>query len=87
MYIIRNETCLKKRKRKNFSFFSLIFLFFKRSYEKNIINHKAIKAIKKRDLVTIWRIKIHGTLAITATVPLLNLNLNYEKLHCKYNDN
>jgi len=27
--------------------------------------------------------KIHGALAITASAPLLNLNLNYEKLRCK----
>ena len=29
--------------------------------------------------------KIHGTTAITANVPLLNLNLNYEKLRHKDN--
>ena len=28
--------------------------------------------------------KIHGAIAITAIAPLLNLNLNYEKLHAKY---
>ena len=27
--------------------------------------------------------KIHGTIALTATAPLLNLNLNYEKLRHK----
>ena len=30
-------------------------------------------------------IKIHGAIAFTATTPLLNLNLNYEKLRHKYN--
>jgi len=30
--------------------------------------------------------KIHGTPASTASVPLLNLNLNYEKLHHKGRD-
>ena len=29
-------------------------------------------------------IKIHGAIAVTAITPLLNLNLNYEKLHVKY---
>ena len=28
--------------------------------------------------------KIHGAIAVTAITPLLNLNLNYEKLHVKY---
>ena len=28
--------------------------------------------------------KIHGAIAVTAITPLLNLNLNYEKLHSKY---
>lgn len=28
--------------------------------------------------------KIHGASAFTAFTPLLNLNLNYEKLHVKY---
>ena len=27
---------------------------------------------------------IHGAIAVTAITPLLNLNLNYEKLHVKY---
>ena len=40
--------------------------------------------IKKLSLLKQWYIsKIHGTIAITATVPLLNLNLNYEKLRNK----
>ena len=26
----------------------------------------------------------HGAIAVTAIAPLLNLNLNYEKLHVKY---
>ena len=30
-----------------------------------------------------YSIKIHGAIAFTATAPLLNLNLNYEKLRCK----
>ena len=29
-------------------------------------------------------LKIHGAIAVTAITPLLNLNLNYEKLHVKY---
>ena len=28
--------------------------------------------------------KKHGAIAVTAIAPLLNLNLNYEKLHFKY---
>ena len=31
----------------------------------------------------IVRTNIHGVATITATTPLLNLNLNYEKLHHK----
>lgn len=31
-------------------------------------------------------IKIHEAIALTAIAPLLNLNLNYEKLHYKYNN-
>lgn len=30
-------------------------------------------------------IKIHEAIALTAIAPLLNLNLNYEKLRRKYN--
>ena len=65
----------------------MIFLFFECRFEKNSTVPKVANIVKKRDLLTIWRIKIHGTTAITATVPLLNLNLNYEKLQCKYSDN
>ena len=31
--------------------------------------------------------KIHGVIALTATAPLLNLNLNYEKLRNKVKNN
>ena len=55
--------------------------------KKNIIDFGHRNIVKKRELMTIGRIKIHGTIAITATVPLLNLNLNYEKLQCKDSDN
>ena len=36
--------------------------------------------------MTIGCIKIHGAIAFTAIAPLLNLNLNYEKLQCKDTD-
>ena len=31
-------------------------------------------------------IKIHEAIALTAIAPLLNLNINYEKLRFKYSD-
>ena len=34
--------------------------------------------------IIIKKIKIHEAIAFTAIAPLLNLNLNYEKLHPKY---
>ena len=54
---------------------------------KNVIDLHMSNIVKKKELVTLGRQKIHGTIALTATVPLLNLNLNYEKLQCKYSDN
>ena len=43
-------------------------------------------ATKKLQLpfIIIKKIKIHEAIAFTAIAPLLNLNLNYEKLHPKY---
>ena len=63
-------------KKRNFNFFCFlmsIFLFLNHSFRKNII--ASATHIKK----------IHGAIALTATAPLLNLNLNYEKLRRKYN--
>ena len=50
-----------------------LFLFFKQFLVKNYRRCRR------------FYIKIHGTIAFTATVPLLNLNLNYEKLRHKDN--
>ena len=62
-------------KKRNFNFFCFLmsfFLFFNQSSTKNAMSFRQTK-------------KIHGAIALTATAPLLNLNLNYEKLRRKYN--
>ncbi len=41
---------------------------------------------RKRQKIQVATYKIHGTPASTANVPLLNLNLNYEKLPYKGRD-
>ncbi len=87
MYMKPFKMMFKKRKRKNFFFLCLIFLFFILKVKKNYTAQNRANIIKKRDLLPIWSIKIHGTIAFTAIVPLLNLNLNYEKLQCKDSDN
>ena len=66
--------CLKKRKRIYFCFLMHVFLFLKLFSEN----------FDKED-TRYYDIKIHGTFTITANAPLLNLNLNYEKLRHKDN--
>ena len=66
---------IKKRNFNFFSFLALIFLFLSLFLRKNIIAPLVDGMLKK----------IHGATALTATAPLLNLNLNYEKLRRKYN--
>ena len=63
-------------KKRNFNFFCFLmsfFLFFTQSLTENAISFIQIHK------------KIHGAIAFTAITPLLNLNLNYEKLRRKYN--
>ena len=72
MYQKGKEPTLKKRNFNFFSFLMSVFMNFSLSLAKNAIENSW------------YHIKIHGVIAITATTPLLNLNLNYEKLQDKY---
>ena len=73
MYIGISEYCLKKRKR-----FFLLFL----THVFSFLNQNPRNIVKEDTVLELTKI-IHGATAITAMAPLLNLNLNYEKLHHK----
>ena len=75
MYQAKDKPTLKKRNFDFFFFLVSVFTDFITNVRKNVI------AFCKQA-----GIKIHGALAITATTPLLNLNLNYEKLRYKYSE-
>ena len=47
----------KKRKRKNFFFLCLIFIFFILKVKKNYTAQNRANIIKKKDLLPIWSIK------------------------------
>ena len=70
------------RKRKIFSCFILcdFFLFFMR-FHQILLDFSSEMTNNTSGLK-----KIHGAPTSTANAPLLNLNLNYEKLQCKGTD-
>ena len=75
---------VKNGKRKNLFFLCTIFPFF--SVSSDIFTGIQTVGFGKlfcRNRNTDLYIKIHEAIASTATAPLLNLNLNYEKLRDK----
>ena len=69
--------CVKKRKRNYFCFLMHVFLFFK-----HFLRIYFIADLRRAKTIYI---KNSRDSRITANVPLLNLNLNYEKLRHKDN--
>ena len=72
-----NREDIKKR--------NLLFFFILGRFQADFSFSYALsrkKYYRKRDFETRHK-KIHGVITITATTPLLNLNLNYEKLQHK----
>ena len=69
---------IKKKKKLKFLFLILFISVLNRPFQK-FLYRKAKMTQNCKEMYT----KIHEAPASTANAPLLNLNLNYEKLQCK----